>query len=97
MPNSIRHFSINCNDVERGRKFYEDVFGWKSQAWGPPGFYLVRTDGLDGAIQKRREVVPDRPMFGFECTIGVDDIDATAQAVVAGGAKIVMPKVGIPT
>jgi uncharacterized protein len=36
-------------------------------------------------------------MFGFECTLGVDSIDATIKAVEAGGGKIVMPKFHIPT
>jgi hypothetical protein len=32
-----------------------------------------------------------------ECSIGVDNVDATAAAVAAHGGKIVMPKVTIPT
>jgi predicted enzyme related to lactoylglutathione lyase len=97
MPQPIKHFAINCNDVERGRRFYERVFGWKSSAWGPPGFYRVETGGVEGAFQQRREVVAGKPMFGFECSIGVDDIDATSAAVLKNGGKIVMPKVTIPT
>jgi predicted enzyme related to lactoylglutathione lyase len=97
MPQPIKHFAINCNDVERGRRFYERVFGWKSSPWGPPGFYRVETGGVEGAFQQRREVVSGKPMFGFECSIGVDDIDATSAAVLKNGGKIVMPKVTIPT
>ena|SRR5579864_977354 len=91
------HFAINCNDVERARRFYRFVFDWKSTPWGPPGFYQVETGGVRGALQQRREIVPGKPMFGMECTIGVADIEATVAAVLAGGGKIVMPKVTIPT
>jgi len=97
MSQTIKHFAINCNDVERGRRFYERVFGWTSRAWGPPGFYKLETGGVEGALQQRREIVPGKPVLGFECSIGVDDIDATAAAVLNNGGKIVMPKVTIPS
>ena len=38
----LRHFSINADDVARGRQFYEAVFGLTFQPWGPPGFYIRR-------------------------------------------------------
>ena len=38
-----------------------------------------------------REIVPGVPMYGFECTISVEDIAATAAAIEAHGGKIVMP------
>lgn len=98
MSNKVAHFAINCNDVERGKRFYSAVFGWKFAPWGPPGFYNTELgDGQRGAIQKRREVVKGVPMFGFECTIGVEDVDAIAAAVEANGGKVVMPKVTLPT
>lgn len=102
MPNNVKHFSINADNVARARKFYENAFGWKFTPWGPPNFYLIRTGseddpGLHGALQGRREIVAGKPMFGFECTIGVASIDETIAAVEANGGKIVMPKFEIPT
>ncbi len=101
MSNELCHFSINADDVERARTFYETVFGWAISPWGPPGFYVIRTkpgDGpvTDGGIQQRRELIPGKPMIGLECTFGVDDVDAVAAAVEASGGRIVMPKVTIP-
>ena len=32
------------DDVDRARRFYEAVFGWEFEPWGPPGFYLILTD-----------------------------------------------------
>ncbi len=43
MPNNIDRFAIHADDVSRARRFYENVFGWKFEAWGPPDFYLVTT------------------------------------------------------
>jgi len=102
MPNNLKHFAVHADDVERARKFYEQAFGWKFTAGGPPGFFLIKTGtddnpGVQGALQGRRQVVARKPMFGVECTLGVDSIDETIKAVEAGGGKIVMPKFHIPT
>ncbi|MBN9660315.1 MAG: VOC family protein [Acidobacteria bacterium] len=96
MPNPVAHFAINSSDLPRSRAFYESVFGWKFNAWGPPGFYMIDTGAtaagpLLGSLQQRREIVPGVPMNGFECTIAVEDIAATAAAIEAQGGQIVMP------
>ena len=59
MPNNISFFAINADDVPRARKFYETVFGWTFEPWGPPGFYLIHTGdeespGIQGLLHKRR-------------------------------------------
>jgi hypothetical protein len=96
MP-QVAHFAINADDVNRALRFYEKVFGWKFQAYGPPGFYMVdersakTTVTLRGSLQKRREIVPGVPMRGFECTISVDDIQSTRTVIEKNGGKIVMP------
>ena len=98
----VAHFAINADDVDRALRFYEKVFGWKFQAYGPPGFYMVDERSaqtpvrLRGSLQKRREIVKGVPMRGFECTIAVDDIEATAAALEQNGAKIVMPICTLP-
>jgi predicted enzyme related to lactoylglutathione lyase len=96
MPDTLRHFAINCDDVDRAKTFYEGVFGWRFQPWGPPGFFNTSDPGVMAAIQPRRELVPGVPMTGMECSFGVLDIDATQAAIEKLGGKIVMPKVTIP-
>jgi len=96
MADQLKHIAINCDDVERGKAFYEGVFGWKLQPWGQPGFYMTEDAGVRAAVQQRRELAPGLRMTGFECTIGVADIDATQSAIEAMGGKIVMPKVTLP-
>lgn len=95
MPNNIAHFAISAADVEHARCFYESVFGWSFQAWGPPGFYLIQTGdgGIQGALQKRRAVVPSLEIKGYECTVCVPSVDAAAAAIEANGGCIVMENV----
>lgn len=102
MPNNLARFAINADDVPRARRFYENVFGWKFEPWGPPNFYLIETGkekvtAIGGLLEERRELVPGGRMIGFECSIGVDHIDATIRAIEANGGKIVMAKFQIPT
>jgi len=99
---NVAHFAINADDVHRARQFYQSVFGWRFDSWGPPNFLLITTGndkqpGIMGALQGRREIIPGEKMIGFECTVAVADVDATAAAVVAGGGTIVMPRATIPT
>ena len=92
MPNSIYHFAINADDVPRARRFYEQAFGWSFSAWGPPDFYMIDNAGVTGSLQGRRELVKGQRMTGFECTIAVADLDATAAAIKKAGGKVIMEK-----
>ena len=100
MPNTLAHFAINADELDRARGFYEKVFGWKFQPWGPPGFFQLDTGGkgeplVRGALQKRREIVKGERMNGYECTISVKSIDKVIAAITANGGKIVMQKATI--
>jgi uncharacterized protein len=102
MPNHVSHFAINADDLQRARRFYENVFGWRFEPWGPPGFLLIYTGppdapGILGALQKRRELIPGQRTVGYECTVGVDSADLAAKAAEANGGKVIMAKTIIPT
>ena len=95
MGNHIRHFEIEADDVERAKKFYETVFGWKIKPWGPPNYYLIDfADGLTGDIRERQSP-KGSGNAGFVCTITVDDLQAIEKAIIANGGGIVMPKMRI--
>jgi uncharacterized protein len=102
MPNNISFFAINADDVPRARTFYETVFGWSFEPWGPPNFYLIETSAermtaVRGALQERRELAPGQKTVGFENTIAVTDIDQTIRIIEANGGRIAAPKFRIPT
>ena len=102
MPNNLSRFAINADDVPRARDFYQKVFGWTFEPWGPPNFYLIETGEekvrvVGGLLQERREIVPGDRMIGFECTITVPDLDVTMRAIESNGGKVVTSKFHIPT
>jgi hypothetical protein len=98
MPAAVRHIAVNAADAVRARAFYEAVFGWKFQPWGPPGFYNTPDAGPNvwAAVQGRRKI-EDHEMPGLEITFGVDDLDATIAAIEANGGQILMRPYHIET
>ncbi len=102
MPNNLASFAIHVDDVDRARLFYEAVFAWRFEPWGPPGFYLIHTGdqadpGIQGLMHARREPRSGTGLNGFEPTFAVEDVDAIAAAVAAHGGTITMHKAAIPT
>lgn len=95
----ISWFAINADNVPRARDFYQKVFGWTFEPWGPPNFYRIQTAETHarmGGLQERRELVPGGRMIGFECTITVDSLDETIRAIETNGGKMVTQKFRIP-
>jgi predicted enzyme related to lactoylglutathione lyase len=102
MPNNLASFAIHVDDVDRARRFYEAVFGWEFEPWGPPGFYLIHTGpeddpGIQGLMHAREEPRTGKGLNGIEPTFAVDDVEAVARAVEDHGGKIVFAKTVIPT
>ncbi len=98
MTPRLRHFAINTDDVDATQAFYRSVFGWQFQEYGPPGFVqIMDADGQSpmGAIQQRRQLLDDEPTRGFECTFGVEDVEAVRERIVAAGGRILMEKFSI--
>ncbi|AMY10765.1 putative enzyme related to lactoylglutathione lyase [Luteitalea pratensis] len=102
MANNLASFAIHADDVHRCRRFYEAVFQWRFEPWGPPDFYLVRTGdedrpGVQGLMHKRQQPRGAGGPNCFECTIAVDDLDAVTGAIAANGGRILMANAQVPT
>lgn len=83
MQPHLTHFAINTDDVGATKAFYAAVFGWQFRDYGPPGFVQIMDESGNspmGAIQQRRQLLDNEPTRGFECTFGVEDVDATRRA-----------------
>jgi predicted enzyme related to lactoylglutathione lyase len=102
MTANLASFAIHVDDVDRARKFYEAVFGWVFEPWGPPGFYLIHTGdetspGVQGLMHKRQAPRTGTGLNGFEPSFAVDDVDAIVAKVEANGGTITMRNAHIPT
>ena len=91
----VIHFDIPCDDLERAKGFYGTVFGWTFQQWGDVPYWLATTGkdepGIDGGFGQR--TVPGDTTMN---SIGVPDVDAYAQKVVANGGKAAGPRTPLP-
>ncbi|HEY2555136.1 MAG TPA: VOC family protein [Candidatus Cybelea sp.] len=98
----VRHFEIHSADPQAAANFYTDVFGWKISKWdAPTDYWLVSTGegpGIDGGIVRRQGAAPDSnaAINGYVCTIGVESLDRTLDAIVGKGGTIAFDKHEIP-
>lgn len=92
MPNDIAHFAIHADDCLRAKAFYETVFQWRFLPWGPPEFWLIETSSsaIGGSLQRRRQPASPGGQNGYECTIAVADIHATAAAIARAGGRLLL-------
>jgi len=100
MP-TIVHYEIPVNDIERSKKFYGDLFGWKIEKWSgttPGGEYwmITMTDEkgnrtLGGGIHKR--IHPDQRSISY---ISVKSVEEHSSKVEKLGGKVVTPKMTVP-
>ncbi len=81
------------SDVEGGRSFYADLFGWES---GPPnpefgGYFIFTRNGVDIA-GGMGDMGPEMPANNtWKVYLATDDIARTVEAAAAAGAEIVAP------
>jgi len=101
MFGTATHFAIHIDDMERAKAFYQSVFNWSYQSYGPADFLQIHT-GAPGAsapigtLQSRKYSVVPAQLNGFEVSICVEDIEQVQSAVEASGGTILMPKTEIP-
>ncbi|MFC5466126.1 VOC family protein [Lederbergia graminis] len=102
----IVHFEVHVDDMERAKRFYGEVFGWKFEDWseyaGMPYFGAVTGDagehGIDGALMQRQSPPPEpgQALNGYACTMGVADYDSTEAKILENGGKVALPKYALP-
>ena len=97
-PASVVWFEIPADNIERAKKFYGGLFGWKIEKF--PGaavddYWHIDTGGAenspDGAVMKR--MYPQQPITNY---ILVPSVDEAAAKVEKLGGKIMKPKTEVP-
>lgn len=91
MP-SIVHFEIPANDIQRAKKFYSELFGWKIESFKGMDYMLIDTFGAPGGGMMKR-MHPDQEITDY---IGVPSVDEFAEKVKSLGGKIKVPKMAVP-
>ncbi len=102
MDHTIIHFEIPANDVEKIRKFYTDLFGWKIEKIPNMEYSIIETvpmdekgnllrPGVNGGMYKRD--VPQQQAVNY---INIESVDEYSKKVAALGGQVLVPKTEIP-
>jgi len=103
VDHTIVHFEILANDVEKLRKFYAELFGWKIEKLpGPMEYWSIETvpvdecgmlvrPGVNGGMMKREN--PEQKALNY---IAVESVDEYTKKIKALGGKVIVPKHEIP-
>jgi uncharacterized protein len=83
MSGELSFFEIGVGDAERGRTFYEGLFGWTFEP-GPTEGYTISTPNLRGGMHGGDEGAS--PYLFFR----VDDIEAASDRVRELGGEVEM-------
>lgn len=93
---SIVWFGIPADKVDRVKKFYGDLFGWKiERVPGPEEYWHIDTGGgdgtPDGGLKKREQ--PQEPVVNY---VSVDSVAEFSKKIEKLGGKICMAKTAVP-
>ncbi len=96
--NKVSHFHIPVNDMDRARKFYSDIFGWKISKTDTDYKLVITTPiddtgrpkepgGINGALFTR-----EAPEDALSIVIRVKSIEDYLQKIEKAGCKIIAQK-----
>lgn len=96
-PPHLAWFEIPADNVERAKKFYSGLFGWKIEKFpvAVGDYWHIDTGGsdesLDGGLLPRMH--PDQPITSY---VAVPSVDESAAKVEKLGGKIMKSKTAVP-
>jgi len=95
-PASIVWFEIPADNVERAKKFYSGLFGWKIEKFpGGMDYWHIDTGGSDdspdGGMMPRKH--PQQPITNYILVASVNEAAAKVQKL---GGTICMSKTAVP-
>lgn len=104
MAGKVVHFEIPLDDVERGRRFFAEAFGWEINPLPEMEYTLVGTTPLDengmpveagsingGMFARGAQSPSSAPVV----TIDVEDIDAALEKIESLGGATVVPRMPV--
>lgn len=103
VDHTIVHFEIPADDIEKLRRFYSRLFGWKIEKMpGPTEYWGIQTvpvdekgtpirAGVNGGMMKKQN--PEHKPVNY---IAVESIDEYVKKIDALGGKVLVPKMEVP-
>jgi predicted enzyme related to lactoylglutathione lyase len=90
------YFEMPADDVERAKRFYENVFEWKIDYIPRIDYHSVQTkdvkgDGIDGGLQKRKAA--GQPIMNY---VRVGSIEECAKKIIENGGTMVLERQVVP-
>jgi uncharacterized protein len=98
MSARVIHFEIQADNMDRAKDFYEKALGWEVKKYEGPAvgmeYWMLSTGpegtpGINGGMYKRPTKDANHT---YDCTVLVEDIDKTIEAVRAAGGIITREK-----
>lgn len=94
MGRPVVYFDIGCRDKEQSREFYEALFDWTGEPYGP--FASRLNTGSEKGIQGFTTALGHEPHNYVMLYVEVDDIPAHLEKVEALGGKVFVPQTEVP-
>lgn len=103
--NRVIHFEVQADDIERAKNFYKNVLGWDihpmmTKEQGGMNYWGIKTGedgtpGINGGMYERPKE-GEKKFYLYDCTVEVEDLDKSIEAVKANGGTITQEKSEIP-
>ncbi len=97
--NSVVHFELPADDVERAQAFYREAFDWNMNSMPGMGYTMVGTSPTDESGRPTEPgtinggmLARQAPITAPTITIGVEDIDATLNTIEKLGGRTALGK-----
>jgi uncharacterized protein len=101
MAPTIVHFEIPSDNIERAKKFYNNLFGWNMEKVpGPMEYWMFATSAntnskseqtISGGVMERK--MSNEPITIY---IGVESVNDYAKKVEELGGKVIKPRTEVP-
>lgn len=88
----ITHFEIGCRNLENGRKFYGELFGWEFQEMMGVAMVCPQGRGIGGHLSAAGQPPSNHVTFYAE----VEDLEHYLAHATRLGAQVIIPKTEIP-
>jgi uncharacterized protein len=87
----IAYLELPANDIAASRTFYESLFGWSFQDYGPT-YSAFSGSGTDGGLNADPAERTHAPLAVIES----HDLEATQKSIVEAGGTITLPIFSFP-